>query len=210
MWKRNVRTTTLVAAAVVSMFLIRGVDGAVVLSLQEVGDDVVATASGTADVTGLTLALSGVPVSALVAPDVGFLLVGNPVGDVYIGMSSGPSSFGSGAGIDADSSTGGLVGPDGSTLALTLPGGYASGDPLSGSSTWENHTLSSLGVTPGTYEWTWGTDSITLNVIDPNPPPPTGTVPTLSEWGMIALVLLLGAAAATAQNRQRRKAVARA
>jgi hypothetical protein len=34
--------------------------------------------------------------------------------------------------------------------------GYVSGGALSVTSTYANPTFSSLGVTPGTYEWTWG------------------------------------------------------
>jgi len=30
-------------------------------------------------------------------------------------------------------------------------------DPLTNSMTFDNATFASLGVTPGTYEWTWGT-----------------------------------------------------
>jgi hypothetical protein len=39
---------------------------------------------------------------------------------------------------------------------LILPLGYISGSALSDSSTYDNATFSSLGVTPGTYEWSWG------------------------------------------------------
>jgi len=46
--------------------------------------------------------------------------------------------------------------------------GYVSGNPLSDTSTYNNATFASLGVTPGTYVWTWGTgthaDSFTLQI----------------------------------------------
>ena len=44
---------------------------------------------------------------------------------------------------------------NGSTLIVPL--GYISGSALSDSSTYDNATLASHGVTPGTYVWTWGT-----------------------------------------------------
>ena len=46
--------------------------------------------------------------------------------------------------------------------------GYGSRNPLQDTSTYLNQTFSSLGVTPGTYVWTWGTgahaDSFTLQI----------------------------------------------
>jgi len=51
---------------------------------------------------------------------------------------------------------------------LITPDGYISGSALSGTATWSGTTISSLGLTPGTYTWTWGTgpdaDSLTVNI----------------------------------------------
>jgi hypothetical protein len=47
-----------------------------------------------------------------------------------------------------------------------------SGSPLSDTSTYDNATFASLGVTPGTYEWTWGAgvnQNFTLNATVPGP-----------------------------------------
>lgn len=63
-----------------------------------------------------------------------------------------------------------------------------SGAPLSGSSTFANQTLASLGVTPGSYVWTWGSganaDSPTLNIIAPAVPEPSSLV--LAGMGSLA------------------------
>jgi hypothetical protein len=50
-----------------------------------------------------------------------------------------------------------MVGISGFFDRLVVPQGYISGAPLSDSMIFNNATFASLGVTPGTYEWTWGT-----------------------------------------------------
>jgi hypothetical protein len=51
---------------------------------------------------------------------------------------------------------------------LITPEPYSSGDFISGSMTFTGQTFTNLGVTPGTYTYTWGTglntDSMTLQV----------------------------------------------
>jgi hypothetical protein len=59
----------------------------------------------------------------------------------------------------ATTGTGDIVGIGG--VQLLVPFGYVSGTVLSGSATYNNATFSSLGVTPGTYFWTWGTGART-------------------------------------------------
>jgi hypothetical protein len=56
---------------------------------------------------------------------------------------------------------------------LILPQGYVSGTALSGTATWANQTLASLGLTPGQYVYTWGAnataDSLTINLLTTSP-----------------------------------------
>jgi hypothetical protein len=126
--------------------------------------NVVATGGGAIDLTGLGLAqITGN--SSKMLPNDAFLLTGptSPPAtiDVY-GSVTGPSNFGPGSNVTlASSGIGDLVGVNISTgfLArdvLVVPHSYTSGAVLTDSSTYDNATFASLGVTPGTYVWTWG------------------------------------------------------
>jgi hypothetical protein len=129
-----------------------------VVTLQELGTDVVATGSGPIDLTGLAFAQESLW-GGEIFPSIAYIISG-PVTLLptrsYIGL-TGPASFGDGGTTFPSSGSGDIVGIMLSGLELIVPVGYASGDPLSDSSTYANATFSSLGVTPGTYEWTWGT-----------------------------------------------------
>jgi hypothetical protein len=103
---------------------------------------------------------------------------GQPLDD-YKGL-TGPASFGSGPGGAADSASGDFVGMVGSS-DLYVPQGYVSDTPLSDTATYDGQTFSSLGATPGTYKWTWGTgpdQSFTLVI-------GAAAVPEPSTWGMM-------------------------
>jgi hypothetical protein len=72
----------------------------------------------------------------------------------------------------------GLLGPF--VASLVIPRGYVSGTALSNSATYNNATLATLGVTPGTYEWTWGTGAnqkFTLRILPGNGSPIVTTNP---------------------------------
>ena len=115
----------------------------------------------------------------LTAPDI------NPV-DQYYGF-TGPRSFGSGGESNPSSGSGDLVGIQSGLhirQSLFVPMGYVSGDPLGDVSTYKNQTFSSLGVTSGRYEWTWGTgpnQNFTL-VIET-----ARAIPEPSTWALMLL-----------------------
>jgi hypothetical protein len=97
-----------------------------------------------------------------VNPSAGFIITGPAslvTGDTYVGfLGVGPNVFGNGFSTLANSGSGDMVGLAfvGIPSILIVPSGYISGTVLSDSSTYDNATFASLGVTPGTYVWTWG------------------------------------------------------
>lgn len=134
-----------------------------VVTLQEVGPNVVATGSGAIDLTGLMDGGRefGGPV---IAPDNGAISTGSTgFFQIYTGFSviSGPTSFGRGA-IPAFNGMGDYVGINGAEQVLFVPQDYVSGNALSDSAIYPFQTFASLGVTPGTYKWRWG-DGVNQN-----------------------------------------------
>jgi hypothetical protein len=145
-------------------------------------DDVVATGSGSIDLTDLNSVGPSFN-NGVIIPNSGIIITGPPPAvsqPVYSGV-TGPTSFGSGGQTIASSGSGDKVGVGGSVDVLSVPSGYVSGDHLSDTMTFDNATFASLGVTPGTYKWTWGSganaDSFTLDAVIPEP----------STWALMAL-----------------------
>ena len=90
----------------------------------------------------------------------------------------------------ADTGTGDFVGIVGWLGFLSVPLGYVSGAPLSDSMTFNNQTFASLGVTPGTYVWTWGggpNQNFTL-VIEAAGVPDGGSTVSLLGFSLLGLV----------------------
>jgi hypothetical protein len=167
----SLRKASLSVAAALLAFAATGpvARAAYVEDLQEVGSDVVATGSGTINTSGLGSPGFGGEEGSLF-PTIPIAIVGGPTGgtsndDIYEATITGPSSFGSGGGTAATTDSGDIVGVL-SNINVLVPQGYVSGNPLSSTSTFAGQTLSSLGVTPGTYVWSWGqgstADSFTL------------------------------------------------
>lgn len=160
-----------------------------VVTLEQVGSDVVATGSGAIDLHGLIFDFPDISTSLLI-PDMGTINTGPTVSvstDNYSEF-SGPSNFGSGSFSSPTTGSGDLVGISSSAATLFVPLGYVSDSrTLSDTSTYSDQSFSSLGVTPGTYVWTWGDrgadQSFTLQVGPAAVPEPSS-------------ILLLGAALA--------------
>lgn len=149
-----------------------------VVKLKQQGTNVVAIGSGALDLTGLSRLYEGDETNSSMHPNGGFLGSSATSVDDYSGF-TGPANFGSGGASLWSSASGDNVG----ILAagypvinfppvLFVPHGYSSGTALFGSLTWLNASFAGLGVTPGTYVWTWGTgaeQSYTLRIAVPEP-----------------------------------------
>ena len=189
------------AIAVTSLFSFQPAQ-AFTVTLEQMGANVVATGSGAFNLMGLTFASGGFSASGGIGPSIANLVVADGTGlSRYTGF-SGPSSFGPGITIVSDSSDSGdsvgIIGAGGffPGPGIFLPAGYVSGTALSDSSTYNSATFASLGVTPGTYVWTWGTglpdQNFTLQIGPvPGPSVPDGglTVSLLS-FALLGLAVL--------------------
>jgi hypothetical protein len=196
-----------ISGATVAMLLGSGLSAlpaqaAYIATLTQVGSNVVATGSGSIDLTGLHVAVSGTA-GAFLAPDVAATAIG-PTADeavtFYSGSSfTGPTSFGAGLGASASSGGGDTVALIGIERFLGVPAGYVSDSPLSDTSTYDGQTFASLGATPGTYVWRWGIvcattglqcvdDTFTLKIGVPEPSGawlltlPLGVIMLLAAW----------------------------
>ena len=174
---------------------------AVTVNIGEVGSDVVATASGTLDLTGLisagTFALS--PGVRGTPGYIGLGTSGNVAG--YSGL-TGPANFGPGTNLVGGTSNTGtsfsLNGLYNTTPLVFLPFGFLSGSSvLSGSETFAGQTFASLGLAPGQYVFSSQNDHVTINIGDQ-----VAAVPESATWAM----MLLGFAGIGASMRRRRRA----
>lgn len=109
---------------------------------------------------------------------------------VYAGI-MGPLNFGAGGHVVASTGGGDAVAINGAKGFLGVPLDYVSGSPLSNSMEFDGQTFASLGLTPGTYAWSWGSgasaDSMTIQIN-------TAAIPEPSS-GLALAVGLLGLAA---------------
>jgi hypothetical protein len=103
-----------------------------VLTLEQQGNDVVATGSGPIDLTDLIAAGTGSN-SSVILPQLGIISIGPTSSVAFYDGVIGPTSFGSVPSQPLpDSVSGNFVGIFGIGGRLGVPLGYLSGDPLSG------------------------------------------------------------------------------
>lgn len=157
----------LIHVFIVSLFFSSSISQAavVITALESGGDVIISTLGGSFDLTGLSGPTQGGTGGGTIIPSNPTITIGETDGfeHYYTGI-VGPSSFGSGAQSYPDfNNNGDAIGIH--LDRLYVPLNYTSGDPIGvSSSTYVGETFASLGMTPGTYVWTWTGDSITLNV----------------------------------------------
>ena len=169
---------------------------ALIITFVQNGSDVVASGAGSLDFTSLAFSNFDFSNPYVDASAGAVLLSPTPsVGtDVYLGNISGPTTFGGGGHSDATSGTGyvnngsgaGVIG--GGTPEILVPEGY-NGEAFTVSATWANTTISGLGLTPGTYVWTWGTstpDSLTVVIPGTATPEPSSLLLIFGGLSLIA------------------------
>ena len=182
-------TLTLFGIGVTSLFSFQPAQ-AFTITIEQVGPNVVATGTGAINLTGLSFFNPGSVGTASVWPVTGRISMSSMSGgnaDTYIGF-TGPSSFGGGDVALANFSSGDVFAFD--LDAMFLPSGYVSGNPLSDMAIYFTATVASLGLTPGTYVWTWGTGLENQNVtlqIGPAGVPDGGTTVSLLGCALLGL-----------------------
>ena len=136
-----------------------------VFDVRQVGADVSVTGSGSMDLDGLIFGFNGVDGSRII-PSLPLVVVGptgsNSIDVFFADTFDSPFDFGIGDEIVADFGMGDLFGVDFSGIGL--PPGYISNSILFGSSVYNDQTFDTLGITPGTYVWTFETNNITNTI----------------------------------------------
>ena len=185
---------TLFGIGVTSLFSFQPAQ-AFTITLEQVGSNVVVAGSGAINLTGLTFAGGAAIGGGGIEASAGQIITGSPgSASTYTGL-NGPTSFGSGGLFNASTSSGDLFGrfPTQFGGPLFVPEGYVSGTALSNSMTFDNATFASLGVTSGTYKWTWGTGLRNQNftlIIGGAGVPDGGSTVSLLGFGLLGLAAL--------------------
>jgi hypothetical protein len=143
-----------------------GASGNFNVTISQVGPDVVWNGSGSFNLAALTSTGTGTVGAGYSASNAAWAIGPNVSVDIYSGVTTFPTSFGSG-GVAVTSTLGStfgiLLGP-GNRL-LYVPSGYISNTTINGSATYASQTITGMGLTPGTYTWSWGTGGNTSTIV---------------------------------------------
>jgi hypothetical protein len=158
------------------------------ITIQQVGNDVVTTATGSLDITGVPIYGNGYGTPFLI-PVIAAVGVGSTSSlhyEEFQGV-SGPTSFGSGGIFSPSSGSGDVIALNGAYHLIAVPWLYVSGTSLSGTDTYDNQTLSSLGLTPGTHTYTFADNNITVQISSAAAVPEPSTA-VVAVFGAVAFL----------------------
>lgn len=143
-----------------------GASGNFNVTISQVGPDVVWNGSGKFNLAALTSAGPNNIGGGYAANQAIWAIGPSTTVDTYSGTITYPTSIGTGgAGVTSNTgSTFGILG-GGSGRTLYVPTGYISNTVINGSSTYANQTIAGMGLTPGTYTWSWGTGGNTSTLV---------------------------------------------
>jgi len=210
MIKKILAVATLVAAGILG---VHPALAGLIVSYSQVGNDVVATASGSMNLTGLTQVTSASVLNKafLYGPNSAFGFGDGAPGSFlgYTGFTTLPN-FQTGSGfVFADSASGDslslnpiISGPNNGFIFLSSS--YVSQSQFSSSAVFNSHTIADLGLIMGTFTYLWASDEVQVVVGAPAPQP----VPEPVTIAMFAAGLV-GAGVMRARGKQARR-VARA
>jgi hypothetical protein len=143
-----------------------GASGNFNVTITQVGPDVVWSGSGSFNLTALTSSGPGSVSSGFNAGQAIWAIGVSGLTDTYSGVTTYPTTFGIG-GVGVTSSLGSIFGilPGPSGRSLYVPSGYVSNTTISGSATYASQTIAGMGLTSGTYTWSWGTGGNTSTLV---------------------------------------------
>jgi hypothetical protein len=196
-----------VAGAIAAAGVVLPAHAGFIATMQQVGGNVVVTGTGSFDTAGLIPGSPAAPSStAVIDPSTNVVLLGGGgTNNLFTGLTHGSATFGSGGLTNASSTSGAVLGIGFSAgfapNTLYLPNGYVSGTSVSDTTRFSGATFTSLGVTPGTYVWSWGSaangdfDTFTLQIGSPVPEPASALL-----FGLPVVATLLARRSATRER----------
>ncbi len=187
---------TLLAGAALAMS--GAADAAVTVIFNQSGADVVATTSGSLNLTGLNYLATGSTTVGVRGDGAAFGTGGNL--DIYGPIASGPFAFGTGYVIDASSFSGDAFYIYRLNNVVGVKAGYVSGSAISATTTFLGQTFDSMGLTVGNYVFGVGQDIVTIEIGTAAP-----AVPEPASWAL----MIGGFALAGVALRRRRIATVR-
>jgi hypothetical protein len=200
--KKQMASTTALGVAMLIGFGLCApqAQAAYIVTVDQVGSAVLATGAGSINFDALAFYGDEIDRS-LIAASGGAIIVGptTPTNNTFYSGITGPAiTFGTGGEFFADGGSGGIVGlgtfDETTGGVVAVPQDYVSGTSLGTSTaTWTNATISSLGLTPGAYVWSWGSgataDTFTLDISAGGVGGGGPGTPEPATWAMILLGL---------------------